>query len=185
MSADWARVKWSTARQVTEILGWEAQADDVSPASFYAALRAAGRGVEAVEFMSQALPRWEAVAWAVQGLRTFGPGDGDGSAAALAAAAHWVDDPSEAARRAALAAAEVAPPAAPERLAALAAYFSGGSIAPEDCEPLAAPREAAGQCASAALLVAALGSEGADAALSRILDLGERLATGLSEGGAR
>ena len=80
MSGGWTRVKWTEAGQVTAILGWKAAAGDPSPGqpprAYFDALRAAGRDADAVEFLSQALPRWEAVAWAARSVRDLSsPGD--------------------------------------------------------------------------------------------------------------
>ncbi len=184
MSGDWTRVKWSQARQVTEILEWNDEEVSGAPAAFYKSLRQADRLMEAVEFMAQALPRWEAVAWAVHGVRGLGPQGGATRTAALDAASRWVSDPSEETRRGAFAAAESAPADSAERLLALAAFLSGGSIAPADCEPLPAPRAAAGQCAAGALLIATATHPESETALGRILDVAERLAAGEALGSA-
>ena len=99
MNAEWTRVKWSQARQVTELLEWTDEDVRGDPATFYAGLRQADRLMEAVEFMAQALPRWEAVAWAVNGVQGLAPQSGPTQAAALQAAARWVSDPTEETRR--------------------------------------------------------------------------------------
>lgn len=184
MNAEWTRVKWSQARQVTEILEWKDEDVQGDPAAFYAGLRRTDRLMEAVEFMAQALPRWEAVAWAVDGVRGLTPNSDPANAAALDAASRWVSDPTEDTRRQAFAAAETSPHDSAERLLALAAFLSGGSIAPLDCEPLPAPRAAAGQCAAGALLIAAATLPEPEIALARILDVAERLAAGQALDGA-
>ena len=184
MNAEWTRVKWSQARQVTELLEWTDEDVRGDPATFYAGLRQADRLMEAVEFMAQALPRWEAVAWAVNGVQKLTPQGGPNQAAALQAAARWVSDPTEETRRGAFAASESAPSDSAERLLALAAFLSGGSIAPADCEPLAAPRAAAGQCAAGALLIATATLPESEVVLGRILDVAERLAAGQALGDA-
>ena len=181
MSGEWIRVKWTEARQVTRLLDWRARDDEpdhgMAPQAFFLSLRSQGRDAEAAEFLGQALPRWEAVAWAARAVRDLkGIADGDPDAAALKSALLWVQDPTEQRRRAAYDAAEAAEATSPERLAALAAFYSGGSVAPADCEPQPAPREAAGRFAAGAVLVAAMSGEEPDAALARCLETGAALA---------
>lgn len=182
MSGVWTRVKWTEAGQVTAVLGWKAGAGDPSvsqtPHAYFDALCAAGRTTEAVEFLAQALPRWEAVAWAARAVREMGGMDEEADARALKAALLWVQDPTEERRRAAQDAAEGAEPDSASRLAALAAFYSGGSIAPPDAEVLPAPRDAAGRFAAGAILTAAARSEDMDEALAASLGVGTAIATG-------
>ena len=179
---DWTRVKWSEARQITRLLDWPATASDLdgalSPSLYFEGLRSAGRTVEAVEFIGQALPRWEAVAWAARAVRDLQPDEepSPAKAAALKSALLWIQDPTESRRRAAFDAAEAAPATCAERLAALAAFYSGGSIAPPDCEPMPAAPNAAGRFASGAVLVAAFSRPDHAVALARCLDTGAALA---------
>ena len=188
--SDWGRVKWSEARQVCAILDWpEEQAAaplDGAPSAFYAALRAAGREADAANFLGQALPRLEAVAWAARSVRDLqGAARKGPEAAALKAALLWIQDPTESRRRAAYDAAAAADAASAEALAALAVFYSGGSVAPPDCPPLPAPRDAAGRFAAGAVLVAAARAPDMAAALGKCLDAGEALASeGLAAGAA-
>ncbi len=182
LADEWHRVKWAYAHQVTRVLGWREQSGDppgdLPPAAYFEALRNEGRLIDAVEFLSQALPRWEAAAWAARSVREL-RGElkvGEAEADALRAALLWVQDPTEPRRRAAFDAAGAAASDSPERVAALAAFFSGGSIAPEDCEPLPAPRDAAGLCAAGAITIAAAQAQEMEAALLRCLDRGVDLA---------
>jgi len=190
VTAEWTRVKWSEARQITRLLAWEASPGDpdgsAPPRRYFEALRAAGRGVEAADFLGQALPRWETVAWAARAVRDLtDPADAKpANAAALKSALLWVQDPTEARRRAAFDAAEAAPATSAERFAALAAFFSGGSIAPADCDPLPAARDAAGRFAAGAVLLAAFSAPDPASALSRCLDSGAALAGPAEEGSA-
>lgn len=175
-------MKWTEAGQVTAILGWKAAAGDPSPGqpprAYFDALRAAGRDADAVEFLSQALPRWEAVAWAARSVRDLSsPGD-EADARALKAALLWIQDPTEERRRAAQDAAEGAEPDSPARLAALAAFYSGGSIAPADAEILPAPRDAAGRFAAGAILTVAARADDMDGALAASLGTGSAIAAG-------
>lgn len=182
MSGGWTRVKWTEAGQVTAALGWKPAPGDPptseAPFAYFEALRAAGRDADAVEFLSQALPRWEAVAWAARAVRDLRATDDDADARALKAALLWVQDPTEERRRAAHEAAEGAEPDSPARLAALAAFYSGGSIAPPDAEILPAPRDAAGRFATGAILTAAARSDDMDAALAASLGMGSAIAAG-------
>jgi len=157
----WNRVRWTEARQITDMLDWtpapEGEPDSsLAPQAFYEALIKSGRLVQAAQFLGLALPRWEAVAWAARAVRDQ-RADAQRKPAeveALKRALLWVQDPSEARRRAAFDAAEAAPTTSPERLAALAAYFSGGPVTPNDCEPIQAPHHAAGKLAAGAVLAA-------------------------------
>lgn len=175
-------MKWTEAGQVTAVLGWKDAAGDPppgdAPRAYFDALRAAGRDSDAVEFLSQALPRWEAVAWAARSVRDLGSPADEADARALKAALLWVQDPSEERRRAAQEAAEGAEPDSPARLAALAAFYSGGSIAPADADVLPAPRDAAGRFAAGAILTAAARADDMDAALASSLGAGAAIAAG-------
>ena len=189
--SDWGRVKWSEARQVCAILDWppeEAPAPlDGPPSAFYEALRAAGREADAANFLGQALPRLEAVAWAARSVRDLqgGASRKGPEAGALKAALLWIQDPTEGRRRAAYDAAVAADAASPEALAALAVFYSGGSVAPPDCPPVPAPRDAAGRFAAGAVLVAAARTADMAGALAKCLDAGEALASeGLAAGAA-
>jgi hypothetical protein len=174
---------------VARLLDWPVRPNDpdggLAPSAYFDALRTAGRHIEAAEFLGQALPRWEAVAWAVRAVRDVRPADARGAAesAALKAALLWVQDPTENRRRSAFAAAEGADATAPERLAALAAFYSGGSVAPADCAPLPAPKEAAGRFAAGAVLVAALSAPKPDKTLAACLDAGVAMASGAADDG--
>lgn len=186
--AQWERVKWSEARQILDILkvppAQRIQPDEVEPIAYFQALRAAGRRVEAIQFLGQALPRLESVAWAaraVRGLRGEAASD-TAEAKALKATLLWLQDTSEARRRTAFDAAADCEATSAERLAALAAFFSGGSIAPADCTPLPAPREAAGRFAAGAVLVVAAGSGDIAAAHEACLEAGHALANHGLEG---
>lgn len=182
MTGDWNRVKWTEAGQVTAVLGWTPAPGEAPPRGlprdYFEALKASGRSDDAVEFLAQALPRWEAVAWAARSVRDLGQPAGRPDVAALNAALLWVQDPTEGRRRAAYDAAEAAEPDSPARLAALAAFYSGGSIAPADAELLPAPRDAAGRFAAGAILMAAARTDDMEAALAASLKAGAAIAAG-------
>lgn len=181
--ADWARVKWSEARQVLNILGKIDPADEAAasgpPSAYFDYLRKNGRLFDAAKFLGQALPRLEAVAWAARSVRDLTPADADRDrpeARALRAALLWVGDPTESRRRAAYEAAEACESGDPEALAALAAFFSGGSIAPPDLQVLPAPRDAAGRFAAGAVMTIAVRQKDIDKTLSDLLDAGALIA---------
>jgi hypothetical protein len=179
---NWARVKWTEAGQIAELLDGQldpgAQAG-ATPKAFFDTLKAQGRLHDAVLFLGQALPRYETVAWAVRAVRDLRQGrpGKPADANALNAALLWVDDPgNEQLRQAAYAAAELASQDSAERMAALSVYFSGGSIAPPDCPPVPAPRQLAGRLAAGAVALAAIDCEDQTRAYGRALTLGERFA---------
>ncbi|MFL5297562.1 MAG: DUF6931 family protein [Phenylobacterium sp.] len=176
----WKQVKWTEARQLTSILGWPAtDRDDQPPEGFFDGLRAEGRNHEAAMFLGQALPRFEVVTWAARSVRDLSPPQPPpADADALKAAFLWLQDPSENRRRAAFEAASAADTVAPQRLCALAVFFSGGSLAPENLEPVLAPKETAGKFAAAAVISAASASGKPAEALDAALKLGEALAVG-------
>jgi hypothetical protein len=182
----WPRVKWSEAGQIAAILGWkepEATAR-LPPADYFARLKSEARYGDAVKFMAQALPRLETVAWAARAVRDIEPAAAPDSAeaSALKSALLWLQDPVEGRRRAAFDAAQAADSASPEAMAAMAVFYSGGSIAPENCEPLPAPREAAGRFSAGAILLAAARNADMNEALRKLLSQGEALAMrGLNE----
>ena len=176
----WKEVKWTTARQLTSILGWPAgEHDEAPPESYFARLRDEGRHHEAAMFLGQALPRFEAVAWATRSVRDLTPPQTPpAEAEALKAALLWLQDPSETRRRAAFEAASAASGATPQRLCALAVFFSGGSLAPDNVQPVPAPKETAGKFAAGAVIAAATASDNPAQALDTALKFGETLEAG-------
>lgn len=169
-------MKWSEAGQIIDILKWKEPdgARATAPAAYYKTLVDQGRLDDAVCFLAQALPRHEVVTWAARTVRDLAPASVEPEAqSALKAALLWVQNPAEARRRAAFDAAQAADSCSPECLAAMAAFYSGGSIAPPDCEPLPAPRHAAGLFASGAIRIAAARSANPKSALRSALQAGE------------
>jgi len=171
----WAKVRWTEAGQVTQLLGWaEPDSPQAPPEAFFDALQAAGRLREAAQFLGQALPRYEVVCWASQVVQRL---EGAAGEPALAAVLDWVNEPSEARRRGAYEAASLADPESPGRVAALAAYFSGGSISPEGQPAVPAPSTTAGRLGAAAVIMAAVRTRNIVEALSSALQQGDRIAT--------
>ena len=176
---DWTRVKWSEAGQITRLLGMKDDGRDMAPAHYFAKLVDSGRLADAVNFLATALPRFESVTWAARTVRGLSDPDGDGCAEeiALKTALLWLQDPVESRRRAAFDAAAAAKPNSAERMAALAVFYSGGSVAPPDCHPLQAPREAAGRFSAGAILLAAARARDTEQALRKALASGVAFAT--------
>jgi hypothetical protein len=174
-------VKWTEAGQVTELLDWPADSDEIArsaPESYFRNLRSASRLESAVFFLGMALPRQETVAWAARAVRDLVEGleRPRADTEALRAALLWVQDPSEGRRRAAFDAAQSADISSPERLAAMAVFLSGGSLAPENVQPVPAPPDVAGRISAGAILVAAGRRPDRIAAINHALDAGDEIA---------
>ena len=181
--ARWTKVKWTEAAQIAEQLDWpdDARAGaGVPPSAYFAQLRAQGRVRDAVQYLGQALGRFEAVVWATHVVQANLDGD-ELPDEALTATIQWTRNPSEAHRRAAFAAADKARRESPSRLAALAAFFSGGSMSPDGQPPVPTPRDAAGRLAAGAVLMAAIQSKDRAASLDSALDQGDAIASGTVE----
>ncbi len=177
----WKRVKWTEAGQVAALLDEEADLGEdarAAPSDYFAKLRANGQLNDAAFFLGQALPRFETVAWAARAVRDLRetPLKAGADADAMKATLLWIQDPSDARRRAAFEAAGRINRASAERLVALAAFFSGGSITPVDVAPVQAPKEAAGRFSAGAVLLAAAASKDMTGALNRALDAGAVMA---------
>lgn len=176
MTNHWPLTIFSEARQITALLRWPAMpGDDQPPAHIFRALRAEKRAAQAAMFLGQALPRFEAVAWAAHAV-THCPSRLDEQA--LAAVHAWLRDPSDTHRRAAERAARAIRGTSAALLCAQAVFVAGGSLAPADMPPVAAPKDATGRLAAAAVLTASANDGDPGAALDRALDFGNMLASG-------
>lgn len=134
--------------------------DGAPPADYLDGLIQQGLHVEAVKFLSQALPKREAVWWAcvcVKSAQSATPLPKD--LAAHQAAREWVLDPNEDRRRAAFAAAETAGFASPAGSAALAVFLSGGSLGPPNIADVPPAESLTGQSVAGAVMLAAVVSE--------------------------
>ncbi|MGI4732249.1 MAG: DUF6931 family protein [Janthinobacterium lividum] len=177
----WNAVKLTEARQVVARMGAAPEAlpdAAVSVRAGYDDLRAAGTLAEAVEYLSHALPRAEAVAWAAaliaeEAARIDLPFR---NRQALDSALRWLDAPSDANRRSARAAADLAPRVSPERYLGLAVFYSGGSMAAADAPAVPPPDHACARFAVGAIEQAAYRSPPADRLFLRALALGEDVA---------
>ena len=136
---------------------------------------------DATRFLAHALPKREAVWWAVLCVREVaGPEPPAGVEAALRAAEAWVRGPSEANRRAASEAAKAAGTNSPAGLAASAAFQSGGSVGPPDIPEILPSEYATARAVAHAVTFAALQDprEKAPERFSNSLAWGVEVATG-------
>jgi hypothetical protein len=181
----WPAIKLTQARQVALLLDGdlddsELPDDAVDVQAGYVAIKANGSAADAVDYIGHALPRLEAVAWAAQVLdresrmRELPVRD----RLALDHALRWLDEPSDANRRATQVAALAANPRSAEHRLGLAVYYSGGSIADAGMPPLLAPPEACLRYAVAAVKSAAFRTDAPATVLGSALALAERAAEG-------
>jgi hypothetical protein len=106
---------------------------ELTPSQFLDVLVVQRLFKDATSFLAHALPKREAVWWAVLCARQdSGPSPPQTIDEAIRAAEAWVEDPSEEHCRAALSAAKRAGFGTPAASAALAAFVSGGSLGPPD-----------------------------------------------------
>lgn len=178
----WDQVRWTEARQVVALMGIEEEAQPeagITPRDHFVAVRQSGDRDDAIAFLGQALPRFEALAWACAILEAEAGHDPlrPRDRHALDVALRWLGDPSDDRRRAARDAAEAASERAPERLLGLAVFCSGGSISTPDLPPVLPPAEVAGRLAATAVALAAYRSANPVAVLDRALDLGDKMAS--------
>ena len=181
----WSGVKLTQARQVAELM--DVDEDDlpdpeIGAQAGYAAILAEGRAADALDYIGHALPKLEAVTWAAQLLnadsrvRELPIRD----RLALDHVLRWLDDPSDANRRATQRAAVAASRQSAEHCLALAVYYSGGSISDAGMPPLLPPPEACLRYAVAAAKRAAWRNDMPEVMLERALASAERIAeTGL------
>lgn len=177
---EWAAVKLTEARQVAALIGTDE--DDWPAASVgvrerYTALRKQRALVAAIEFLGHALPRREAVVWAGRVLddesrRIELPRR---SRIALDTAMRWIDEPTDAHRRAAYDAAQAIAKPVPERFLGLAIFHAGGSVAGGGA-PLPAPTHACSRFAVSAIEQAGYRAADPTDLFDHALDLGERVA---------
>jgi hypothetical protein len=131
-----------------------------SPQEFLSGLMAAGSFNEAVQFISFALPRREAVWWACRCVRSAlrEPVPPLVMCAVLAAEA-WVRQPTEQHRREAMACAQATDFRSPASWAAVAAFWSGGSLGPANLPEIPGPPHLLGAAVAGAVTLAAVQTE--------------------------
>src|SRR6516165_5276303 len=131
-------------------------ADQQTPRQFVEVLVQKGLLADACRFLGQALPKREAVWWALQCVRQAGGANSTPSAAkCLQAAETWVLSPKEDSRQAAKPLADAAGIATPAGAVALAVFFHGGSMTPDDLPLVPPPEHLTGATAANAVLLAA------------------------------
>ena len=178
----WTIVMWSAALQIAKEAGlpqdlWPGE--DVAPEDFFRSLREGDDPMAAISYAACALPKLEAIEWALASLPEVPEDDPDYSQKMLLrdSARRWVDEPDDENRRAVFALAENSNNEWPETLIGLAIFFSGGSIAPEDNAPVAVPSDVCMKLIGGALhsIVAAKAIEDPGFA-TRALDLADKFA---------
>jgi hypothetical protein len=177
----WEAVQWTEARQIETLIGHDPDTrsgPEVGVVDGYQALRDAGALSTAVAYLSHALPRREAVAWAARVLEDAARTEPPPPRArhALDVALRWIGDPSDRHRRAARDAAEGIGNPVAEQFLGKAVFYSGGSIGPAAAPPVMAPGHVAGRYVAAALGQLANRSADPEVVLRRSLDLGEQVA---------
>jgi hypothetical protein len=181
-----AKVSAKTAQDVCKnfTLGDDAQKllrEGMTPRAFLDALNDKKLPQDAIKFLAHALPKREAIWWAllcakeVHGAKPAAP-----IAAALQATEKWITDPSEDNRRAAGATAEPAGYGTPAGCAAVSAFWSGGSLGPPNT-PVVPPGEfltAHGVGGSVMLAAVLTEPEKAPEKYRKFLTLGLEIASG-------
>lgn len=180
-AAAWSVVKLTEAHQVEALIGDDPdfRSDpDVAVRAGYDRLRATGRTSAALEYLGHALPRLEAVSWAARIVADAAAAREPAPRArqALDKALRWLDDPTEAHRRAAGLAADAAGKLGAEQCLARAVFYSGGSVAPAGAGLLHPPPHACARFAVSAIEQVAYDSDDTAAFLLTALDLGEAVA---------
>ncbi|WP_157134723.1 DUF6931 family protein [Sphingomonas sp. PAMC 26605] len=174
--ANWPKTIWSEAWQITKLLDRPRIAgDDVSPARFFAALRVAGHDLEAAQFLGVALPRYEAVAWAMRVVTVY-PQTSVADVRTLQAVEAWLREPSDALRRTAAEVGAEITTITPARLCAEATFMSGGSVYPIGERPVPTPRHTTGRLAAGAVLTAVYATSDPAAHLDTALNWGAAIA---------
>ena len=175
-----------TGRSVEEICA-AAGLDDLpteglaAPQELIERLRTGERVVEAIQFLAHALPKREAIWWAWSCAREAAGDDPTPAIqASLEATGRWIQEPTDAHRRAAYELAQEAELSTAAGCAGAAAFFSGGSMAPPD-QPVMPPEEfMSAKAISGAVSLAALeepeaGMAQLEAYLDRGLEVAERV----------
>lgn len=175
----WTRSTWTDAAQLSEAVNPRKVPEGAAgkpPHEWYARLLDGNKLFEAVEFVAHALPRYECAAWAAQALLEIKAADRLDPV--MVAVLRWIDEPSDALRRACNDQAEACRFDTPAKLLAQAVFLSGGSLAPEEYEPVLPPPDVCAKLAAGAVLSGAYAGDDPNGALRTILRLGEAMAAG-------
>ena len=161
------------------------QREGMNPETYLEALAAAELWTEAVKFLTQALPKREAIAWAYQCVRSVaGPELSLPTQATLQAVEEWLADSTDARRRAAHSAAKTVGFDTPAGCVALGVFFSGGSLGPPSLDHAIPPaNDLTGKALAGALLIAAVITEPENAPLKlqSFIEQGLQFARGTAE----
>jgi hypothetical protein len=180
--ADWTRVTWTEAGQITGLARAAfatVPAVSATPQQYFQTLLADGRRDKAITFLGIALPRFESVTWAARSVRKVAaPDDDPASQDTIKSVDRWLAEPTDACRRAVWDAASAIQNSTPVKLLASAIFLSGGSMAPEDLPPVLPEQHLCGTLASAAILVAAHHAKDPDAVVADALQTGVTIAEG-------
>jgi hypothetical protein len=144
-------------------------------------LEAAGFLIEATRLLAHALPGREAIWWACMCAAHTAPTDlPQPDRLARQAAEHWVRQPNEKNRRAAMALAEATTFETPDALCAYAVFWSGETIGPEDQPPVPPTPHMNAKMVAAAVFLAAVRTDASrqNARLKRFLESGRNIASG-------
>jgi hypothetical protein len=140
-------------------LGADAQAlleDGLGPEAFLRRLIERECLADAVKYLAHALPKREAVWWALLTVRGhLGEQAPPGPVGILAAAERWVRQPTDENRLAAMKVAE-ADMGNAASMVGIAAFMSGGSIAPPGFEAVAPPAHVTGTMVASAIILSAV-----------------------------
>ncbi len=127
----------------------------MTPAQFIDALTAKELYIDGCRFLAQALPKREAIWWALISSR-LGPPPTPQGITALELAEKWIVEPTEDNRRPTQEAAEIAGLGTPAGLVAMAVFVSGGSVAPVDLAAVYPPEHMCGTVVGNTIIMAAL-----------------------------
>lgn len=152
----WTIVMWSAARQIAEEANLPKSVwpeEDVEPQAFFQSLRDSGDSMSALAYAATALPKLEAIEWALHALPELDDTDPDFARRQLLrdAAFRWVGEPDDENRRAMYDLADASSSEWPETVIGLAIFFSGGSIGPEENGPVTTDANICGSLISGAL----------------------------------
>lgn len=177
--AAWPDLNSQETAELCADFGLSEEADQLlteacAPDQFVAQLLAADLPVDAVQFMSHALPKRSAVWWASGCIESL-PASDVGQAC-LAAAKQWCLEPTEEHRQACGAGAAGEDSAAAQL--AWAAYYSGGSLAPPDLPEVPPAPAMTANTVIAALIAAASDEDEMTAALARYAEAAAKVAAG-------
>ena len=151
-----------------------------TPREFFDTLRAQPALAEdAIRFLAAALPKREAVWWALQCVRAAFPKPSLEVTKAIAAADAWVKEPTEVHRRACGDAASAADYGTAPGCLAAAAFWSGGSLAPPHLAAVP-PRDDLTAASAAVLLAAVVDVDHIPASHAKFVALGADIASGKS-----